>query len=185
MKIAIIGTHGTGKTTLIQALSKEPEFQGFKMISSSTRGSVDYKLKINEDGDSLSQLYMACTDFKSLVENNALCSETNFISDRSLLDTLIYTFYLLKKDKVSLPVMESIDVLWENSKIMYDYLFWLRPEFPLKGDGVRSTEIKFQQEVDLLFKNYFFRENNLFPSVYQITGTVEERVEKIKKILWK
>lgn len=174
MKIAIVGTHCTGKTTLIKELLKKGEFKDFQFISSSTRQSSSYGLKINEDGDDLSQLYMASCDFKNIIE-----ARENVISDRCLLDTSIYTRYLWEKGQCKKETLDTISFLWNTVRSQYDFLFWLRPEFNLVKDGVRSVDKGFQESIDLFFNLTSREKENLIV----LSGSIEEKINELLNII--
>ena len=62
----------------------------------------------------------------------------------------------------------------------YDIIFYLSPEFDIIPDGTRSTDEKFRNEVVEIFEQ-LIKEFSL--TVVKLTGTVEERLCAMKKIL--
>ena len=64
-------------------------------------------------------------------------------------------------------------------RFSFDIIIWLRPEFKLEDDGVRSQNTLFQEEVDRGFEELIVVDNE---NVYQLKGSLEERVEQFKKI---
>lgn len=181
MNIAIVGTHCTGKSTLIKSLSSlDSDFKWDKIVSSSTRGSLEFGLKINENGDDLSQLYMISSDVKSFIESGGLQSEKKLLFDRCFLDTFIYSLYMSSEKKCSWTTTYICKQIWDTFSEKFDFIFWLRPEFELVDDGTRSINKDFQSEIDSLFHQYFLS-SEVKP--IQLTGSLEERIKQFKQII--
>lgn len=181
MNIAIVGTHCTGKSTLIKSLSSpDSGLKWDKVVNSSTRGSIEFGLKINEEGDSLSQLYMISSDVKSFIENGGLKSEKKLLFDRCFLDTFIYSLHMSLQKKCSWTTTHTCQRIWETFSEKFDFIFWLRPEFELVEDGTRSTNKDFQLKVDSLFQQYF-QVSEVKP--IQLSGSLEERIKQFKQIV--
>lgn len=174
-KILLTGTHSTGKSTLLNLLREDDFFKEFKFIGGVTREAREYGLDINEKGDTLTQLYCMSKDFLNLVQNQ----HENVVYDRSILDTYIYTKYLRSSvdDWFYETVLEVCNMLLSE----FDYIFWLRPEWEITNDRVRSMNKKFQEGVDLLFEEYF----QLHPQLkyVRLIGESEQKVKQIKQTL--
>ncbi len=176
MNIAIVGTHCTGKSTLVNKFLEE-NLEWIK-ISSSTRKSLDFGLEINEGGNSLSQLYMVSCDMKNFIESGGLREEDNLIFDRCFLDTFIYSTYMLERGQCEESVVDICFKYWDIMRNYFDLIFWVRPEFELVGDGIRSTNLDFQTNIDKKFEKYF-RTSILTPVL--LTGSIEDRLRTIKE----
>jgi GTPase SAR1 family protein len=180
MKILLTGTHGTGKSTLLQELVKESRFKNFSVVGGVTREARDLGLKINSSGEDSTQYYCMARD----VLNFITYQDRDTIFDRSLIDTYMYTMYLYQKDKtrydlyVLIEILERLLYIYRN---YFDYIFWLRPEFSLEDDGVRDTDLAFQLHIDSNFE-LFFNDRQL-NNLYRVSGSIEERVNLIKIVI--
>lgn len=184
-RIAIVGTHSTGKSTLLQDFKalyeKDPsQFpEGIVFNKQVNRECHKYGLKINEDAGDLTQLYIATNDFKQVVE---FPKEKTVISDRCLLDTLVYSHSMFQKKKISLQTLQTIHNLFEVSMGEFTHLVWLRPDFGPVDDGVRSVNKAWRDEIDIIFEK-ILTSSNLDLVVLNLSGTPEERVESFKKLI--
>lgn len=144
MRVAISGAQSTGKTTLLEELKRYidvPYIQGI------TRDLKSRGFKINREGDDRTQkAIMQCH-----VEN---LKRKNFISDRSILDGVVYTHYLYNHGKVSKDVYKYAVGCFDRYIGCYDLLFYIRPEFELVDDNVRDVDVGFRDEVVGLFEYY-------------------------------
>ena len=174
MKIAFTGAQSTGKTTLLNRLKHDPMFNlEFEFIDEITRRMTKKGLKINEGGDDMTQLLIMNSHIKnSLIDN--------VIVDRCVLDGLVYTDWMCRKGKVQQWVLEYADNVFKMLIGRYDHIFYLVPEFGIEDDGVRSTDIDFRNEIVILFEKYIKAWD--IP-VIKLTGTVEQRLNKIKETI--
>lgn len=62
----------------------------------------------------------------------------------------------------------------------YDVIFYLSPEFAIIPDGTRSADEAFRDEVVKIFEELIY---DFSLTVVRLTGTVEERLSAMKKIL--
>ncbi len=138
MKIAFIGTHGTGKTTLCHLLTGEMRKRGMnaEMVTEIARKCP---LPINKDTTHDAQLWILVTQIASEIE--AAGTYEHVICDRSVLDNYAYEVVHSGRD----ALMESMMDRWLPS---YDVLFKAPNCYPLVADGVRDTDREFQAEVD-------------------------------------
>lgn len=178
-RIAIVGTHSTGKSTLIQDLKDELRSEtDIHFIKQVNRECHKYGLKINEEANDLTQLYIAANDLKQIVEAP---QDKTVISDRCILDTLIYTLSMAKKGKVEWDTWRAVRVLCNQTLLNYTHLIWLRPEFEVVPDGVRSVDEVWREELDREFEEYLCS-----PRIFKLTilsGSREERVNKFIEII--
>ncbi len=151
MRIAIVGTQCTGKTTLIKSLKEStclPLRYKIKDEVVRTLGS-QIDLKINKDFDFKSQGLI----FLNHMENVLDC--TDMITDRSCIDAFVYTTYNYKKGKLTEAQYNYFKSLFELNLPYYDKIFYLPVEFELVSDGFRSTDERFRVDIDVLFREIF------------------------------
>ena len=174
IKVALIGTHGTGKTTLMNKVLQEYRiFDGMSDAFSDAGAMFKDKLLEILDKNNL-QLYFYARHLYRVSINKY------FISDRSVLDALCYAKYENRKGSLSDKMMnfleeKSLELLKE-----YDHLFWLRPEFELVGEDKRPVDKEYQMAIDSIFQEYIEKYNI---SVIRLTGSVEDRFTVIEKYL--
>lgn len=149
MKIAIIGTHGVGKTTLAHMLASYSMRNGknTKVITEVVR---DCPFPINdkssvEGGYWISSEQIA-RELKAQAQNYSV-----IICDRSAIDPVMY---LHAHDyENNCRILYEYCSCWMHT---YDAIIWVRPDkdHVIIGDGFRDTDTKFQKEVDLQFEKY-------------------------------
>ena len=154
MKITIIGSHSTGKTTICNDFIKL--HKEFFLIPEIAR--IFGIEKITERNDNKIQYDMLQTQI------NIEKYHKNFISDRSVLDFAIYDI----QDKILLN--KCINLMNDR----YDFIFYIPIKISLEDDGFRNIDINFQKEIDRRFllympKNTIYIESN-------------KRIERIKEI---
>lgn len=142
MKIAFIGTHGTGKTTLAHELVSKLKKQGIDagFLSEVARSCP---FPINEGRTKKAQIWIILNQIIKEMEVEEHCE--TLVSDRSVLDGYCYYVSKFKRSKLLEPLIK------EHLKT-YSYLIRvpIRKEF-LKKDKIRSTDKKFQKEIDEQF----------------------------------
>ena len=178
-KIGITGPHGAGKTTLLNKLSDILREENIEILPEVTRTLKKQGFLINEQGTTDTQLMIM-----SMHINNLLLHK-RFIVDRILLDGFIYTEYLYKKSQVPKWVVDYSYNLCYNYINRYNYIFYIPAEFDLVSDGVRSNNIQFYEDIVKSFDHYIFLFKKKYNNIYIITGTVEQRANKVISILSK
>ncbi len=139
MKIAFIGTHGVGKTTLAYELCNELKKQHLDV------GFIDEIARrcpfpINEATSLEAQTWILSTTIARELELNKIYP--NIICDRAVIDNYVYLYHKFGH----IPELHALATYWVRT---YDLLFkvpftrrYLRP------DGVRSTDQEFQEIID-------------------------------------
>jgi len=175
MKYALTGSHGVGKTTIINELYDYLEESKIKPIinSSNARKIALSGRTINDSGDDIVQMIVECSHVSKFCEDD-------WFADRSVLDGYAYTKYLHDKGKVSDEVMNVVGKLMSTFVKLYDNIFYIPVEFNMVKDGVRKEDDQFQKDIDKIIFNTMYDNNVHF---HTITGSIIERVEKIKGII--
>ena len=169
MKISFTGAQSTGKTTLLEAIKQNEEFRyKYEFIDEITRRMVKKGLKINEAGGNTTQLLIMNEHIKNTLYTDA-------IMDRCVIDGVVYTHWLWKEGKVEEWVFNYSLKVFNYYKDRYDYIFYLKPEFDIVDDGMRSTNTQFRDEIVDLFDTYI---KQLNIPVITLTGSVQERLEQ-------
>jgi len=174
IKISFIGTHGTGKSTLLTQTIEEFDFFKGLVDNYSDAGTL-FKEKLLEvfNKDAL-QLFFYARHLFRVRANDYL------ISDRAVLDALCYAKWEYENGNLRKEMFDFLEV--ESLKLLeeYDLLFWLRPEFELVGEDKRPVDIEYQIEIDKNFE-YYITSGKVTVPVIRLTGSVEERMEVVRQ----
>jgi len=149
MKIAFIGTHGTGKTTLAYSVTGELKRLG-KNATMVTEVARKCPLPINEKGSINSQLWIMSAQIAEEVEADH--KFTHVVCDRSILDSFAYGIY----SSCDNELLKKLFEYWITS---YDILFKVPMFYDLIDDGFRSTSKEFQQKVDSIISDLLKKHN--------------------------
>lgn len=172
MKIAISGGASQGKSTIVNHLSTDTDFSSYVFKTNLTRSLQEQGFLINESGNAVTQLFVMAKHYEFLNIGG------NVVLDRCALDGLAYSMYFFKEMEIS--IQRVLVKLFEAMVPLYDKIFYITPELPLISDGQRSVNYDFFNAVNINFDNII---SNYNIPVIRISGTVEERVEKIKNNL--
>lgn len=138
-KIALIGTHGTGKTTLAHELVARLRK---KDVNAEFLGEMARlcPLPINENTSKEAQEWIIYSQYAKELEHIPRCSV--LICDRSVLDS--YAYYMNKCGENKL-----LEDFVKEKVVDYNFLFRvpINPDY-LKEDGIRSVDPKFQKAID-------------------------------------
>lgn len=188
-RIILIGSHGTGKSTLAKALAEELDLPITESVA-----RILLELKYNPDP----------MDYQEAVCKLSRWDFTRWkdvpnIMTRCPLDTLAYTKALSRKknDKLYLGKY-NYDRLYEEiynrhlehfkkdevamEMLKHSLFVYLPIEFKPENDGVRPIDPEYQQAVDQAMRELIY-EFQITPLV--VSGSVEERVEKVMDFIAK
>jgi nicotinamide riboside kinase len=150
MKIAIIGSHGTFKTTLIYFLAGVLKAKGKNVgiVGEVARNCPYFK---KEHGNVLAQNWILLT--QAQLEREAQDKYDYVLCDRSLVDNFIYALEAYDKEDKEIPDWLEPFVLHNTSS--YNFLFkTVIPSDKIVNDGVRSTDEDWQIKIDSRLKKY-------------------------------
>jgi len=169
MKI-LLGSHGTGKTTLLKEVAtKFPDYY----VTDGFSRPVFKISRMLELSDNEKQYII--NELSAWAYQNYL-SHKNVISTRSVVDCIIYS-QILSPD----VDIEDIIALFEKTKDQVEYFFYIPVEFDFVADPDRLSH-ELQVKIDEIIKD-FIEKHIPKEKVVILTGTVEERLNQISKYL--
>lgn len=138
MKIAFVGTHGVGKTTLCFDLTAQLKRRSFNadMVKEVARASP---LPVNRQTSREAQLWILTTQVAE--EIRASAHSDVVVCDRAALDNYAYFFLACGRD----PAVEKFMWMWMKT---YDLLIRVPIVAQAQDDGFRDTDVVFQREID-------------------------------------
>jgi thymidylate kinase len=144
MKIAIVGTHGTGKTTLSYLMAAHYKKLGknVKIIQEVARSCP---FPINQNMTAASAKWIYYEHVKKELE--AVAKHDVIIGDRSIYDSFVYAKYFNLRD----PSFDLLEQLAFEQLMNYDRLIFVRPDIGIESDGVRSIDPAFQLSIDKIY----------------------------------
>lgn len=170
MKIVIIGAQGVGKTTLAKQINNH--YPDFKILPEAARLAVEAGYKLDHTATKETELWLIAKQIE--LES----AESKWVADRCGIDLLAYIHHLFSHES-SLVEFAVKTLVPRFSK--YDLVLYLPSgEFPIEDDGVRTTDIKFQQAVDERIRDVLATHKIPF---IRIVGSPEERLAKVKNLL--
>lgn len=147
MKIGFIGTHASGKTTLVKAFENDDRFT---IVTSLSREAMSYGVALNDDATPFDQLLLSTGRIGYSPPNDRV-----YLLDRTPLDTLSYTLYQHEyswdqKDPRLEYMMYSLNTMVAWDMRTYDKLFYFPIYWPVvpTADGVRSTDEDYRRYID-------------------------------------
>jgi len=170
MKIALIGTHGIGKTTAVLHLASELKKLSYNagIVKEVARGCP---LPINENATKKSQEWMFLKHCLNEIEEEVHYDIV--ISDRSILDVYAYYYRLFGKH-------EGMEGFVREKMKEYDLLFKmpLNTDY-LKKDKFRSTNKQFQLDIENVINKlipHFKGEVHEFKSLEETLSVIKEKI---------
>ena len=187
MIISFTGAQSTGKTTLLKKLIEKNGSYPFEFVPEVTRLVMrEYEVPINEDGDDLTQMLIMTEHIRNLYRNRTdrLVRGVHQIYDRCAIDGIVYSHYLLQKQKISRDTFDACDLIYKRLKNKYDIIFYTSDkDVELVDDGERSVDTAFRSNIISLFNLYLDSNNKGDYKLVKLEGSVEERLETIKRTL--
>ena len=177
MIVSFTGAQSTGKTTLLNELKRWKELEDYVFIDEITRNVSKLGMNINEKGDDATQTAIMNAHIENLKKGD------NLILDRCSLDGVVYTHYLYLHGKVSRDTFDYARQVFLETCLRYDKIFYLKPEFDIVDDGVRSSSVQFRDEIASIFERYIAEFNLKKHNIVELSGSVEERLEAIKRVM--
>ena len=174
MIVSFTGAQSTGKTTLLNILKIKNKDINF--IDEVTRRiNREYDLPINESGSTLTQLMIIADHVANIFRKY---DSDLVILDRCIIDGLVYSEWLYDNNNISISMIDLATEIYHSIYKKYDIIFYTDPkDVELVDDGERSIDKQFRDDIISSFDYRIKSLNN----VVLLSGTVEERLETVKK----
>ncbi len=169
MKIAIVGAHGVGKTSLSERLA---EALRIKNIPDVAIEAFKKGFPINENTPAETQFWLFSRQLE--LERNFA---DHWIADKCLIDYSVYADIIFSDFRIKELLAEMV-----RRNLSYDFVFYLPIEFPLEDNGIRSLDPEFQRIIDRRYREIL---NNWGIGHQIVSGSLEERFNQTMKIIKK
>lgn len=173
-KIAIVGSFSTGKTTTAEILARRLDLP---LLPEVAREVVELGFKLDKDASPETETLIFMRQY-----NNELSTE-EFVGDRSMIDVMAYAGWVLdnrERTKEFYLWDECVRLAERALRTAYSHVFYLPIEFPIVLDGLRPDDPEFQKDIDHRILALLRSHDIEYETV---TGSIEERIEKIEKVL--
>jgi len=181
MRIGLLGSHGTGKSTLVDAfLKKFPTYETPKEEHS--RSVVKKGLGINFETSLESQVAFK-DEFEIMINNPD--TPKDFITPRTLIDLCAYNLYFFRRPEYRLNqtfVNKTLKLMLKNLK-WWDLYLYVPIEFPIEHEDEfrigQKKDSNYQIEIDTYINALLMNYGIPF---FTLSGTIEERMDQLVEI---
>jgi nicotinamide riboside kinase len=151
MKIALSGTQCVGKTTVLNQIERLPFFDTYAFYKGSkTQEIKDYGLSHSEDANEYTQIII----LSNMIKDAHLNEYLNSVTDRCILDNLVYSKYLFDRKKISEELFKVIYNSCLDLIKKYDFIFVLQPNIKLVSNNYRSLDEQYRLDINEIFNYY-------------------------------
>ena len=172
MKIGLCGTMSVGKTTLVKALKKLPEFKKYNFATERSKYLNDLGIPLNTDSTLKGQTVF-------LAERCAELMNKNVITDRTIIDVMAFTMNAKSINHQDKDIFENYAKEFIRE---YDYIFYISPDgLPIEDNGVRETDEYYRDIIDFSITTLIRKYSHMVDNITTIKGSTEERIKQILK----
>ena len=173
MKIGLCGTMSVGKTTLVKALKKVPEFKNYSFATERSKYLNDLGIPLNTDSTLKGQTVF-------LAERCAELMKQNIVTDRTVFDVMAFT---LNAKSIAHQDKDIFENYAKEFIREYDYIFYISPHgIPVEDNGVRETDEHYRDLIDFTITTLIKKYGHMCNKVEKISGSTEERIQQILNI---
>ena len=173
-KIGLCATMSCGKTTLINELSKLPQFKDYFIATERSKYLRDLGIPLNTDSTIKGQMIFGSERASELMRDSLL-------TDRTIIDVIAFT--KLAKS-ISYNQKEKFYNLYRELIEEYDYIFYISPEgIPIENNGVREIDPIYRENVDFVIKQIINENKHRIKNFHELSGSNGERIKKLLEII--
>ena len=172
MKIGFCGTMSVGKTTLVNALAKLPEFKDYNSRTERSKHLMKMGIPLNTDSTLKGQFVFAAERASEL-----LCDK--ILTDRTVIDVMAFC-----ELSTSMTANESFYLNSALGHLIndYDHLFYVSPVgVKMEDNGVRETDIKYREEINKKILDILDSRGIEYTT---IQGNTKTRIETVKSVVF-
>ena len=173
MKIGLCGTMSVGKTTLVNALKKENIFKDYKFATERSKYLNSLGIPLNTDSTFKGQLVFAA-------ERSAELMQEKMITDRTIIDVMAFCAL---SEAMNVEEKNTLKNTLKHLIKEYSVIFYINDlSIPIEDNGIRETDEKYRVYIDDKIKEIIseYRDQCI---IIDISGTTEDRVNRIKSVL--
>ena len=172
MKIGLCGTMSVGKTTLVKALKKLPQFKDYKFATERSKYLNDLGIPLNTDSTLKGQTVFLAERCAELMNNDV-------ITDRTIIDVMAFT---MNAKSIGRYDKEKFEEYAKEFIREYDYIFYISPYgIPIENNGVRETDEHYREIIDFTITTLIKRYSHIANKIEKISGSTDERIKQILK----
>ena len=174
MKIGLCGTMSVGKTTLVNALAKLPEFSNYNFRTERSKYLMGLGIPLNTDSTTKGQAVF-------LAERASELMQENIITDRTIIDVMAFA-----KASKSMNYLDAQEFCNFASTMLheYDYIFYVSPEgVEIEDNGVRETNAEYREVINNMINLLTTQYRHKIKNLHTLSGTTEERIEQMLKTI--
>jgi deoxyadenosine/deoxycytidine kinase len=172
MKIGLTGTMSVGKTTLVKALSKIDQFQGYTFTTERSKYLNSLGIPLNHETTIEGQTIFLAERVTELMQND-------LITDRTIIDVMAFTNCAKKTSYIDADAFEEYA---KRFITQYDHIFYISPEgIEIEDNGIRETDTNYRRQIDEEIQKLLLKHR---PVVHTLTGTTKERIDKIIETIY-
>ena len=163
-----------GKTTLVNALTKIPEFKDYKFRTERSKYLMEMGIPLNTDSTVKGQAVF-------LAERASELMQDNIITDRTIIDVMAFA-----KCSKSMNYLEADDFCSFANNMLneYDYVFYVSPEgVEIENNGVRETNADYRKLIDQNIQLLIIKYRHKIKNLIEIKGSTEERIKLVKQAI--
>ena len=173
MKIGLCGTMSVGKTTLVNALKKETEFKDYTFRTERSKYLSSLGIPLNTDSTFKGQLVFTA-------ERSAELMQKNIITDRTIIDVMAFCAL---SEAMNVEEKNTLNNTLKHLIKEYSVIFYIDDlSIPIEDNGIRETNERYRVYIDDKIKE-IISEHRDQCIIMNISGTTEDRVNRIKSVL--
>jgi thymidylate kinase len=151
--ISFSGPSCSGKTTLVSAINWNDYFKDHYLVESHTRALKSKGMQINEKGSDETQVAVMDIHHSNYIKFNTKTNTKTFITDRCVLDGIVYTEWLANTDRIHSNILSYASKIFMDIKDKIDILFYCEP-VEYRDDADRKLSKRDHEIICNLFESY-------------------------------
>ena len=162
-----------GKTTLVNALKELPEFKDYHFRTERSKHLMNLGIPLNTDSTLKGQLVFAS-------ERSAELMQEKIITDRTIIDVMAFCAL---SEAMNIKEKNSLKNTLSHLIKEYDVIFYINDlSIPIEDNGIRETDERYRVAIDDKIREIILEHRDKC-IIMPISGTTEDRVNRIKSVL--